>query len=134
LKDPSEYRSGSPFAVDPAASAGGPKAGLANPVAAAPATDFGPLNAEPEGAAVWGAAVWGAGAGGTTASAALVSAIFLLPCATLAWHFFPAGGITVAVLGIAMSALGLSSRRAKLAVVALGLHAWLFIACTLRAI
>lgn len=81
-----------------------------------------------------GAAVGEAGAGGTTASAALVSAIFLLPCASLAWHFFPAGGITVAVLGVAMAALGLRSRRAKLAVVALALHAWLFIACTLRAI
>jgi len=134
LKGSSDYRNGSPISVDPVASAGGPTAGLANPLAAAPATDIGPLTAETEEAAVGGAAVWEAGTGGTTASAALVSAIFLLPCATLAWHFFPAGGITVAVLGVVMSALGLRSRRVKLAVVALGLHAWLFIACTLRAI
>lgn len=129
MKGSSDYRNGSPIAVDPVASTGGPTAGLANPLAAAPATDIGPLTAESEGAAVGGA-----GTGGTTASAALVSAIFLLPCATLAWHFFPAGGITVAALGVVMSALGLRSRRVKLAVVALGLHAWLFIACTLRAI
>lgn len=103
--------------------------GLATPVATVPATDLGPLNAEPQGPNALGS-----GEGGTTASAAFLSAIVLLGFATLAWQFFPAGGVAVAALGVAMAALGLRSRRTKLAAVALGLHGWLLVACFLRAL
>lgn len=104
-------------------------AGLAAPVDAGPPTVLGPLGPEPVGAGVEEL-----GLAGTAPAAGLVSAIVLLAFATLAWYFFPAGGVAVAALGVAMSALGQSSRRPKLAMVALGMHAGLLVACYVRAI
>ena len=104
-------------------------AGLATAVATATATDIGPLHTEPQGPNALGA-----GEGGTTASAALLSAIVLLGFATLACPFFPAGGVAVPALGVAMATLGLRSGRAKLAAIALGLHGLLLVACFLQAL
>jgi hypothetical protein len=122
-------RIGSPAAVDPEASGLASIAGLATPVDAAPPTDLGPRGSEPVGAGVEELRV-----AGTAREAALVSAIVLLVFATLAWHFFPTGGVAVAALGVAMSELGYSSRRPKLAIVTLGMHAGLLVACYVRAI
>lgn len=122
-------RIGSPTAVDPVASEMPPAAGLSDPVDAVPPTDLGPSGSAPAKAAEEERRLVG-----STPAAALVSAIGLLAFAALAWYFFPAGGIAVAALGVAMSALGQSSRRPKLAIVVLGMHALLVVACCLRAI
>ncbi len=64
-----------------------------------------------------------------TATAATFAAWMLIAFVSVGWAWFPAGGIAIAMLGIAVSLLGLSSRRVKLAIAALAVHAAMLCGC-----
>jgi len=76
-----------------------------------------------------GHGVWGQ----TAASAVLASGLLTL-FAVLCWQYFPGGGLAVTGLGFAVSVLGLSSNRRRLATALLATHTGLFVACYLRVI
>lgn len=54
--------------------------------------------------------------------AAVLAAAVIVPNAIAAAMYFPAGGLTVAVLGLALSATGLASRWNRRALITMTLH------------
>jgi hypothetical protein len=64
-----------------------------------------------------------------TATAATFAAWMLLGFVAVGWAWFPVGGIAIALLGIAMSLMGLSSRHVKLAIAAMTIHAAMLCGC-----
>jgi hypothetical protein len=99
-------RPGSPFALGSA---------TAPPTPASP-----PLRLpEPIGEGVWR----------ETAAAAGYSTWMLVPFGIVGWSWFPAGGVAIALLGIVMSVMGMSSRLVKPSILAFAIHAILLVFC-----
>lgn len=64
-----------------------------------------------------------------TAAAAGYSTWVLIPFAIAGWIWFPAGGVAITLLGVAMSVMGLSSRLVKPSLIAFAIHAILLVSC-----
>jgi hypothetical protein len=64
-----------------------------------------------------------------TAASAAFASLMLIAFGVGGWFYFPAGGVAIATLGLAMSLLALSSRHTKLAGISLIAHTIALVAC-----
>lgn len=105
---------------------------------------FAPGTAKPMGQAATGRASlgrrlavdqesMGEGVWRETAASAAFASMMLIAFTVGGWFYFPAGGVAIATLGLAMSLLGMSSRHTKLASVSLVAHTVALVACYFKA-
>ncbi|XZE53146.1 hypothetical protein SH139x_004868 [Planctomycetaceae bacterium SH139] len=112
-------RYGSPFAVDPQPGHHYDGQGIAA------------ATVVPESGA---AAAFEAGVANETAAGGVIAATVILPLAGIALWLFPLGGMIISGLGVALSVIGLTTRRQRWSTGVLVIHICVFVAAYFRMI